>query len=301
MQKIALSPRDLLLAYWELCKPRVVLLMLITAYVGMQLAVPGVVPIILALWALVGIGLMAGSAATINHILDEHLDRQMARTRFRPLPTGKLTSRHAFIFAVFLGSVGFLILSVKVNLLTAFLTLLTLLGYAVIYTAYLKRATSQNIVLGGLAGAMPPLLGWTAITGSISLNPLILVAIIFIWTPPHFWALAIYRYEEYRKIKHIPMLPITHGIPTTKIYILLYTILLLPTALLPSFIGMSGFFYGLVSFCLSAVFIYEAFILKLNSNPLLGRRVFRYSILYLFLLFIALFIDHYLPYPIGIA
>ncbi|MCC2666522.1 MAG: hypothetical protein K0S63_438 [Gammaproteobacteria bacterium] len=280
-------------AYLELCKPRVVLLMLITAYVGMQLATPGIVPLVPALWGLLGIGLMSAAAAVINHVVDQHIDRVMARTMRRPLPTGKISSTHALIFAAVLGVLGLAVLIVRVNWLTALLTCLASVGYAVIYTMYLKRKTSQNIVLGGLAGAMPPLLGWIAITGTFDPNSLILVAIIFIWTPPHFWPLAIYRYPEYEKIHHIPMLPVTHGIKLTKTYIVLYSIALLPVSWLPFFVGMSGWLYFIASTILGGIFLYYAIRLKLSDNPIWGRHLFRYSIVYLFLLFVALFLDHY--------
>jgi protoheme IX farnesyltransferase len=281
-------------AYFEICKPRVVWLMLITAYVGMQLASPGFVPLLPTFWGLLGIGLMASSAAVVNHIVDQKIDAQMARTQLRPLPTGKMTTLNAAIFALVLAVSGFFILLMKVNILTAVLTFFTSIGYAFIYTVFLKRTTPQNIVWGGLAGAMPPMLGWTAITGNFEWQSLILVAIIFIWTPPHFWALAIYRFNEYKKIEHIPMLPVTHGIPYTKNSILVYSVLLLPVAWLPFFAGMSGLLYLAGSTILGGIFLYYAIRLKRSDNPIWGRTLFRYSIMYLLILFVVLFIDHFL-------
>jgi protoheme IX farnesyltransferase len=281
-------------AYFEICKPRVVWLMLVTAYVGMQLASPGWVPLDLAFWGLLGIGLMSSSAAVINHIVDQEIDAKMARTKRRPLPTGKISTRNAALFASILGVAGFVILFFKVNGFTSVLTFFALIGYAVIYTMFLKRMTPQNIVWGGLAGAAPPLLGWTAITGYFQWNSLILVAIIFIWTPPHFWALAIYRFNEYKKIEHIPMLPVTHGIAYTKNSILVYSVLLLIVGWLPCMVGMSGLVYFVGSTILGGVFLYYALRLKLSSDPLGGRTLFRYSIIYLLILFIVLFLDHFI-------
>lgn len=289
-------------AYFELCKPRVVLLMLVTAYVGMQLASPSIVPFLITFWALLGIALMASAAAVINHVVDQHIDSVMARTHLRPLPTKKISTQKALVFSGLLGTIGFFILYIKINSLTALLTFSALIGYAVVYTIYLKRATPQNIVWGGLAGAMPPLLGWTAVTGSMSWKAFILVLIIFIWTPPHFWALAIYRYSEYEKIKSIPMLPVTHGIPLTKRYILIYSVLLWPVSSLPFWAKMSGPFYLIFQSLLSFIFIYYAVRLKKSKHSRAGRVLFQYSITYLFLLFVVLFIDHFLyPYhPSGL-
>lgn len=279
-------------AYYVLCKPRVVMLMLLTAYVGMQLAVPGALPWLKIFFALVGIGLMASSAAVINHLVDHRIDAIMSRTQFRPIPSGAVAPWKAIVFSAVLGLFGFVILYTQVNILTAVLTFFTLIGYAFIYTMYLKRNTPQNIVLGGLAGAMPPLLGWVAMTGSIDMGGLILVAIIFVWTPPHFWALAIYRYNEYVKVAEIPMLPITHGIPYTKTHIILYSVLLLVVAWLPYFFNISGFIYFIGSTLLSLVFLYLAIRLKCSDDIRWGRTLFRYSIFYLTALFILLLVGH---------
>lgn len=279
-------------AYYELCKPRVVALMLVTAIVGMYLAVPGQVPIIILTVGTLGIALIASAAAVINHVVDQHVDAIMSRTQRRPLPTGRITPRHAIYFASVLAIFGTLILVIWVNTLTAILSLISLLGYAGIYTGYLKRATSQNIVIGGLAGAAPPLLGWTAVTGAIDPHSLLLVLIIFVWTPPHFWALAIARYEEYAKVK-IPMLPVTHGIPYTQWSIFFYTLLLLVVSLLPFATGMSGLIYFTGALTLGVGFIVLAACLLKNPSKQLAMQTFAYSIYYLFLLFILLLVDHY--------
>ncbi|MBX9705406.1 MAG: heme o synthase [Gammaproteobacteria bacterium] len=286
--------------YYTLCKPRVVLLMLLTAYVGMQLAAPGKLPWLTVFFGLLGIGLMASAAAVVNHLVDYRIDAIMARTKYRPIPAGKITATKAIIFAAILGLIGFIILLLLVNTLTALLTFFTLLGYAVIYTMYLKRNTPQNIVLGGLAGAMPPMLGWTAISGSFDPNSLLLVAIIFIWTPPHFWALAIFRHTEYAKVENIPMLPITHGIEYTKTHVLLYTGLLLVVGWLPYIVGASGIIYFIGSTILGVIFLYYAIRLKLSSDVRWGQRTFRYSIVYLALLFIVLLVDHVIYYQVGV-
>ncbi len=277
--------------YYILCKPRVVLLMLLTAFVGMYLATPVSLPWSIVIYGLLGIGLMASSAAVVNHLVDHQIDAIMARTKLRPIPTGKIAPWKAIVFSIVLGAIGFVILIFLVNRLTAILTFFTLIGYAVIYTMFLKRTTSQNIVLGGLAGAMPPMLGWTAITGNFDPNSLLLVAIIFVWTPPHFWALAIYRHNEYAKIDGIPMLPITHGIDYTKTQVVLYSILLVVIAWLPTICGVSGWLYFIASTVLSLLFLYYAIRLKLSDDPRWGRILFRYSIIYLMLLFIVLFVD----------
>lgn len=278
--------------YLELTKPRVVLLMLITALVGMFLATPTCPPLVLMVVTLLGIAASAGSAAVVNHLLDQRFDAHMRRTANRPIPTGKVKPRHAWLFAAVLGVLGISVLWLWVNGLTALLTFASLLGYAVIYTLYLKHATSQNIVIGGIAGASPPLLGWTAITDQIAAMPLALVLIIFVWTPPHFWALAIHRFKEYQSVA-IPMLPVTHGIPYTKLSIVLYTILLVPVSCLPTLIGASGWIYTLSTLLLDMVFLYWAVRLWLGQNPANGIKTFRFSIWYLFLVFIALLIDHY--------
>lgn len=280
-------------AYYEMTKPKVVALMLLTVLVGMCLAVPGTVPLQPLIAGMVGIGMMAGAAAAFNHLIDRRIDGLMARTYNRPLPKGKVSITKALVFSFGLGILGFVILYALVNPLTAWLTFASLIGYAVVYTAYLKRATPQNIVVGGLAGAMPPLLGWTSVTGEFHGNALLLVIIIFAWTPPHFWALAIHRKAEYAKVD-IPMLPVTHGVEFTKTCIFLYTILLAIACLLPVLVGMCGPVYLVSSTLLSAGFIYKAWQLKFHETPGLAMNVFKFSIYHLMLLFIALLVDHYL-------
>lgn len=279
-------------SYYELCKPNVVALMLLTSIVGMYMASPSHVPFTILFWGTLGIGLVAASGAAINHICDHQYDALMYRTRYRPVPTGKIAVRQALAFAFSLMFLGTIILVLAVNSLTATLTVLTMIGYAVVYTLFLKHATPQNIVIGGAAGAAPPLLGWTAVTGTFDPQALTLVLIIFTWTPPHFWALAIHRYKEYENA-HIPMLPNTHGIAFTKLYILLYTLLLFAVAMLPYVIGLSGPLYLVSSMILGAIFIYYALNLMFSKNQRWAMRTFRYSILYLTLLFIFLLIDHY--------
>lgn len=279
--------------YIELCKPRVVALMLLTVVVGMYLAVPGWVALPRLLAALMGIGFCAGSAAAINHLVDKRIDAIMARTRKRPVARGRVSVKQALSFATALGALGLAILVLFVNTLTAILTFVTLIGYAGIYTGYLKRATPQNIVIGGLAGAAPPLLGWTAVTNQLDPQALLLVLIIFTWTPPHFWALAIYRFEEYKNAE-IPMLPVTHGIAFTKLNILLYTILLLVVTVLPFVVGMSGWLYLTGALLLGLRFLYWAFILYRRDEPVIAMRSFRFSIVYLMMLFVYLLIDHYI-------
>lgn len=279
--------------YLELCKPRVVLLMLLTVVVGMYLATPGWVSIPLLLFSLLGIGLCAGSAAAINHLVDKRIDAIMARTKKRPVASGQVSVSQALGFALVMGFLGLSVLVIFVNPLTAILTFITLIGYAGIYTGYLKRATSQNIVIGGLAGAAPPLLGWTAVTNQLDPQALLLVLIIFIWTPPHFWALAIYRYEEYQHAQ-IPMLPVTHGIAYTKLNVYLYTILLLVVSVLPFVIGMSGLFYLIGALVLGARFLFWAHRLYRTEKLVVAMQTFRFSIVYLMLLFVFLLIDHYL-------
>lgn len=280
------------LDYLELCKPRVVALMLLTSMVGMCLATPRSVPLSIFLWANLGIGLVAGAAAACNHLVDRHIDAIMGRTERRPLPTGRIAVSHAAIFALFLAVLGTIILLCFVNTLTATLTLFTLIGYAGIYTMYLKRATPQNIVIGGAAGAAPPLLGWTAVTGHINPYALLLVLIIFIWTPPHFWSLAIHRYKDYARAE-IPMLPVTHGIKVTKLHIFLYTILLFVVSLLPFITHMCGVLYLIFTVLLGLVFLYYAAVLLLTEKPRAAIQTFYYSIIYLAGLFIVLLIDHY--------
>jgi protoheme IX farnesyltransferase len=280
--------------YLELTKPRVVALITFTAIVGTLLASPGLPPLEALVWGNLGIALAAGCAATINHVLDRRIDEQMARTRARPLPTGQLTERNALTFAALLGVLAMAILAFLVNLLTAVLTFLSLIGYAVIYTLWLKRATPQNIVIGGAAGAAPPVLGWTAVTNSVEPNALLLFLIIFAWTPPHFWALAIARRDEYARAG-IPMLPVTHGIAYTRLQVLLYTVLLTLVTLMPYLTRMSGLLYLGAALALNAGFLYYALALKITAREELPMRVFRFSVTYLMWLFAALLLDHYLP------
>ncbi|KTD47047.1 polyprenyltransferase (cytochrome oxidase assembly factor) [Legionella rubrilucens] len=279
--------------YLELCKPRVVALMLLTVVVGMYLAAPGWIPLSTVLVSLAGIGLCAGSAAAINHLVDKRIDAIMARTKKRPVAHGRVSVAQAIYFAAVLGVSGLVLLWLWVNTLTAVLTFITLIGYAGIYTGYLKRATPQNIVIGGLAGAAPPLLGWTAVTNQLDPQALLLVLIIFTWTPPHFWALAIYRFEEYQHAE-IPMLPVTHGIAFTKLNVLLYTILLLVVSILPFAVGMSGFLYLAAALALGVRFLQWSLRLYRTEQGVIAMRTFRFSIVYLMLLFCFLLIDHYL-------
>ena len=279
--------------YLELTKPRVVLLMLITSLVGMFLATRAGVPWTVLVFGNLGIGLCAGAAAAVNHVVDRRIDSIMARTHKRPVTAGRVTVPAALGFALLLAVAGQALLLAFTNELTAWLTLASLLGYAVLYTGFLKRATPQNIVIGGLAGAAPPLLGWVAATGHVSAEPLLLVLIIFAWTPPHFWALAIHRKEEYAKAD-IPMLPVTHGEHYTKVHILLYTFALLAVSLMPYVIHMSGLLYLACALVLGARFLQWAWVLYRGSQPHAAINTFKYSIWYLFLLFIALLVDHYL-------
>jgi protoheme IX farnesyltransferase len=279
--------------YLELTKPRVVLLMLITSLVGMFLATRAGVPWTVLVFGNLGIGLCAGAAAAVNHVVDRRIDSIMARTHKRPVTTGRVSVPAALGFALLLAVIGQALLLAFTNELTAWLTLASLLGYAVLYTGFLKRATPQNIVIGGLAGAAPPLLGWVATTGHLSAEPLLLVLIIFAWTPPHFWALAIHRKEEYAKAD-IPMLPVTHGEHYTKVHILLYTAVMLAVTLLPYAIHMSGPLYLAAALLLGGRFMFWAWVLYRDSRPHAAINTFKYSIWYLFLLFIALLADHYL-------
>ncbi|CAD7840853.1 MAG: Heme O synthase, protoheme IX farnesyltransferase, COX10-CtaB [Olavius algarvensis Gamma 3 endosymbiont] len=279
--------------YYNLTKPKVVFLIVFTAMVGMLLAAEGAVALDIFVFGLLGIGLAAASGAAINHVVDEHIDRIMERTRNRPLVSGGLDQKSALIFALSIGALGIAMLVVFVNLLTALLTFFALVGYALIYTMYLKRATPQNIVLGGAAGAAPPLLGWTAVTGSVDTEALLLFLIIFVWTPPHFWALAIRRREEYAKAD-IPMLPVTHGVMFTKIQILLYTILLVIVTLMPFIVQMSGLIYLSGAIALGIGFLYYAIKLYREDQPnVIAMKTFGYSIFYLSLLFAFLLADHY--------
>ena len=279
--------------YLELTKPRGVVLMLITSLVGMFLATRAGVAWPVLVFGNLGIGLCAGAAAAVNHVVDRRIDSIMARTHKRPVTAGRLSPVAALAFALLLAVTGMALLLAFTNELAAWLTLASLLGYAVLYTGFLKRATPQNIVIGGLAGAAPPLLGWVAVTGHISAEPLLLVLIIFAWTPPHFWALAIHRKEEYAKAD-IPMLPVTHGEHYTKVHILLYTCMMFAVTLLPYAIHMSGLLYLACAVALGARFLHWAWVLYRDSQPHAAINTFKYSIWYLFLLFIALLVDHYL-------
>ncbi|HEY6644418.1 MAG TPA: heme o synthase [Povalibacter sp.] len=278
--------------YYELGKPRVVMLIVFTAVVGMFLAAPGLPPAQALLFGTLGIALAASSAAAINHVLDRRFDEQMARTRNRPLPTGHVTERQALIYAMALAVMSMAMLWLLVNPLTAVLTFCSLIGYAVVYTVWLKHATPQNIVIGGAAGAAPPVLGWAAVTGQVDPYSLLLFLIIFTWTPPHFWALAIARRDEYAKAG-IPMLPVAYSIEFTRLHILLYTILLVIVTLLPYLTGMTGLIYLAAALILGGVFLYRATQLKLDVDARLPMQTFSFSITYLALLFAALLLDHY--------
>jgi protoheme IX farnesyltransferase len=280
--------------YYVLTKPGVVQLLVFTAVVGMFLASPGMVPWDVLIAGSFGIGLAAAAGAVVNQVLDQRIDAQMARTRNRPLPQGRVTERDALTFAMGLGLGGLAVLVLFVNALTAALTFASLIGYAVVYTVYLKRATPQNIVIGGAAGAAPPVLGWTAVTGSADPHALLLFLIIFTWTPPHFWALAIARRSDYERAD-IPMLPVTHGEELTKSFVVYYTILLILVTVLPSITGMTGLFYTFGALLLGGGFLYYALKLKFDSRQDLPMTTFRYSIAYLMALFSFLLIDHYIP------
>ena len=292
------SIKDLL----ALCKLKVVSLILLTAVVGMLLAVPYVPNLLLIVIASIGISLSAMSAAVFNHIIDEKIDLQMSRTDRRPLPKGKVTRNQALVWGLFLGLVGIALLFFFVNALTAVLTFLSLIGYAVFYTMYLKHATPQNIVIGGAAGAAPPVLGWTSVAGSQGIEyALLLFLIVFIWTPPHFWALAIHRRDEYKKAQ-VPMLPVTHGLEFTRAQILLYTVLLFLVTLLPYLTGMSGVIYLISAATLGALFLgYSVKIFLEPDNPRIAFKTFKYSVNYLMVLFVALLIDHYLLMTFGVS
>ena len=281
--------------FFALCKPRVTALIVFTALIGMFLATPGMVPIEILFAASIGIGFVSGAAAAFNCLIEEKIDAVMARTRGRPLPTGQVSHRETLVFSSILGSLGLLILLFFVNFLTMWLTLATFFAYAVIYTIFLKPATPMNIVIGGASGAMPPVLGWAAVNNSVSPEALILFLIIFCWTPPHFWALALYRREEYAKVK-MPMLPVTHGEKFTLLHILLYTIILIIVTLMPFSVGMTGLIYLVIATILNAYFLYYVVMLYRNYSDKLSMKIFRYSILYLGLIFTALLIDHYFKY-----
>lgn len=278
--------------YYQLTKPKVVALLVLTAWVGMMLAQPGLPKLGLMIAATVGIGLLSAAAAAMNHIVDQRIDAQMARTYHRPVARGRLSTQQAVKFSLLLAGSGFLLLFITVNPLTAWLTLASLFGYAVVYTMFLKRATPQNIVIGGLAGAMPPLLGWTAMTAEVHAHALLLVMIIFTWTPPHFWALAIHRRDDYDKV-NMPMLPVTHGIEFTKSAIFLYTLVLFLVCLLPYLVGMTGAVYLAGSTLLNLGFIWYAWQLKFNAKPETAMATFKFSIWHLMLLFLLLLLDHY--------
>ena len=300
MMDTTVSPQAHWRDYLELCKPSVVALMMLTAVIGMFLATPGMVPWQVLVFGNLGIALCAASAAAVNHLVDRRIDAVMARTRARPMVRGAVDTRHAIAFATVIGVAGMAILIVLVNPLTAWLTLASLVGYAFIYTFWLKRATPQNIVIGGLAGAAPPLLGWTAVTNEIHAYALLLVLIIFAWTPPHFWALAIHRKEEYAKVE-IPMLPVTHGEKHTALHVLLYTLILIAVTLLPFATGMSGPLYLLGAVVLGFGFLYWAVRLMIGKDPRVPMQTFWYSIIYLMALFVVMLLDHYIfPRPLAL-
>ena len=285
------TPQDFL----KLCKLKVVSLIMLTAVVGMYLATASLPAIELVIIASTGIALASCSAAVFNHVVDRHIDTLMHRTKNRPMPEGKVTTQQAITFGIIIGAIGLSILALWVNVLTAVLTFFALIGYAVIYTMYLKRATPQNIVIGGAAGAAPPVLGWTSITNQVEIDALLLFLIIFIWTPPHFWALAIHRHEEYSKV-NVPMLPVTHGRAFTRLQILLYTIILFVVTLIPYLIGMCNLIYLFGAVALGIGFLYYAIeLLRQPDNKKLPMQTFGYSINYLMLLFIILLVDHYFP------
>lgn len=292
-----ISPRRPVLAVWRdyyiLTKPRVVQLLVFTAIVGMFLATPGLAPWDVLIFGSLGIGLSAASGAVVNHVLDQRIDAKMTRTRGRPMPTGRVSERDAFVFASVLGVAGMTTLVLLVNPLTALLTFVSLIGYAVVYTVFLKRATPQNIVIGGAAGAAPPLLGWAAVTNEVSGYALLLFLIVFTWTPPHFWALAIARKDDYEEAG-VPMLPVTHGIEMTKSFILCYTILLIVVTILPYLTGMAGVLYLFGAVLLGGGFLYYALRLKFAENDQIAMKTFAYSITYLIALFSFLLVDHYI-------
>lgn len=302
MNEVVAADRPLWRDYLELCKPNVVALMILTSLIGMLLSVPGMVPWLVLVFGNLGIALCAASAATINHMVDRHIDLKMVRTLNRPVAQGRISNRQALAFACLLGAAGMLVLRVFTNELTMWLTFAALIGYAFIYTSFLKRATPQNIVIGGLAGAVPPLLGWTAVTNHVHGHALLLVLIIFAWTPPHFWALAIHRREDYANAD-IPMMPVTHGIKLTALHVVLYTLLLIAVTLLPFATGMFRWIYLVGATVLGIGFLYWAIQLY-RDKPRAGMETFKYSILYLMALFVIMLADHYvlpvpLPHPAG--
>ena len=275
-----------------LCKPRVNALIVFTAVIGMFLSTPSMVPVDVLIDSILGIGFVSGAAAAFNCLIEEKIDSRMARTRGRPLSTGKITQQETFVFATILGSTGLLILFCFVNFLTMWLTLITFFSYSVIYTIFLKPATPMNIVIGGASGAMPPVLGWAAVNNQLSPEAWILFLIIFCWTPPHFWALALYRREEYAKVG-IPMLPVTHGEKFTLLHIVLYTIILAIVTMMPFSVGMTGLIYLFFATILNAIFLYYVVMLYRNYSDKLSKKIFNYSILYLGLIFTAFLVDHY--------
>ncbi len=279
--------------YYELTKPRVVFLMILTAWVGMALACQSWIPLNAFLWGTIGIALCAGSAAVVNHLIEEKIDQRMRRTQNRPVASGRVTPLKALIFACIIGTTGFFILYYGTNPITAFLTLASQFFYALFYTLILKHATPQNIVIGGIAGATPPLLGWTSVTGQIDPNSLLLVLIIFAWTPPHFWALAIHKHQDYAA-SGLPMLPITHGLPLTRLHIVLYTLLMIATTWLPFATGLSHWPYFIGVNVLNALFLGHTIKLYRAQNTQLAFKTFKFSITYLLLLFVLLLLDHYL-------
>jgi protoheme IX farnesyltransferase len=285
---------DVLGQFWRLTKPRVVSLIVFTAVIGMLLAVPGAPPPLLMFHATVGIALVAGAAAAFNCLVEQKLDAVMARTRGRPTVTGSITTGQILLMSGAVGGLGLAILWHAVNPITMWLTLATFVGYAVVYTVILKPATPQNIVIGGASGAMPPVLGWAAMTGDVTYQPLLLFLIIFSWTPPHFWALALYRRREYERAG-IPMLPVTHGEAYTRLHLLFYTLIMVATTLLPFAAGMAGLFYLGCAVVLDAIFLVYAVAIYASYTDSLAKRTFSYSIFYLAVLFAALMVDHYLP------
>ena len=283
--------------FFQLTKPRVVSLIVFTAVIGMFLSTPGMVPLQALVAGTLGIALTAGAAAAVNCLVEQRLDALMARTRYRPLPRGQVTSLQTLVFAGVVGGAGLIVLHQWVNALTMWLTLATFVGYAIIYTLVLKPLTPQNIVIGGASGAMPPVLGWTAVTGEIAADALILFLIIFAWTPPHFWALALYRKGDYARAG-VPMLPVTHGDKFTRLHVLLYTVILTAVTLMPFVTRMSGAIYLGAAVMLDAVFLCYAVRIYVAYTDRLAQRTFRYSIIYLTALFAALLVDHYIHFPI---
>ncbi len=278
--------------YLDMCKPRVVVLMLLTSIIGMCLATPSWVPWHVLVWGNIGIALAASSAAAINHLVDRYIDQKMKRTQNRPVAQGRVSVKQGVIFSLVMAFLSLLVLFVMINTLMAVLTLLSIVAYALVYSLYLKHTTPQNIVIGGIAGAAPPLLGWVAVTGHIDPGAWALLLIIFVWTPPHFWALAIARLDDYKQAK-VPMLPVVYGVAYTKIAIIQYTVLLILVTFIPVYIQLSGWIYSISALLLNAVFLYEVIALKRSDSKARAMQVFRYSITYLMLLFCALLLDHY--------